>query len=170
MSKVVVLSEINCIKYLRAHGFQPDEFYTDIELFRTRSVFFNDVIVVVLYAGSCIFSKRKMDELTKTLNERAMSEDTGIADLIIVSDSILPHCNDYFLYQNSPLSCVRYSGWKPKSGLFNLVNLSYEKSEVTTAYLIDANYGVDEEALRRVREVDKAEQELISLITVPVFV
>lgn len=169
MSKVVVLSEIDCLGYLRAHGFYPSEFYTDIELFRTRSMFFNDVIVMVLYAGSCIFSKKKVEDLTKTLHERAISDETGISDLIIVSDSILAHCDDYFLYQNNPLTCVRYSGWKPTSGLFNLVNLDYDKSPETTTYLLDSNYGIDEAALSAVRKVDKAEQELISLIRVPVF-
>lgn len=169
MSKLVVLSEINCLGYLRAHGLCPDEFYTDIELFRTRSMFFNDVIVMVLYAGSCIFSKRKVEDLTKTLHERAISDDAGVADLIIVSDSVLPHCKDYFLYQNNPLNCVRYSGWKPTSGLFNLTNLDYDKSEVTKTYLVDSDYGINEDALKAVRNVDQSEQDLIALIKVPSF-
>lgn len=170
MSKVVVLSEFNCINYLRAKGFEPVEFYTDLEEFKERSIFFNDVIVVMILSGACTFPRNRVIELQDTLSQRAITDnDKGVADFIVLSDAILPHCKDYFLYRDNPMNCIRYSGWRVTSNTFHLTDLVYEKSKTTTIYLTDRDYGYNPNALDGVRAVDKSEKELISLIKVPSF-
>lgn len=169
MSKVIVLSETNCIDFLRANGFEPAEFYTDVDLFTKKAIFFNDVIVVVLFAGACSFSMRKMHDICKNLHERAISDDNGVSDLLLISDSIMSNWDDYFLYRDNPLKCVRYSRYKATSGLFDLTSLKYDKSPTTDVFLTDADYGYNEKALEEVRDIDTQEEELIKLIKVPVF-
>lgn len=169
MSKVVVLSETNCIGYLRAHGFYPAEFYTDLEIFKTRSIFFNDVIVMLIYAGTCIFPKRKMEEVQKLLEDRVKVKDGGIVDLIVVSNTILPYCEDYLYYEDTPMECVRYSGEKKTSGVFPIRSLDYEQASTTITFLANQNYGFAPEALKNVREKSAEEEKLRSLIKAPNF-
>lgn len=169
MSKVVVLSETNCIKYLRAHGFYPAEFYTDLELFRKRSVFFNDVIVVLIFAGTCIFPRKKMEEIRVLMENRADSDDKSIVDLIVISQTVLPYCKDYFVYEDTPLLCIRYNGTKKVSNVFNICKLEYEQANRTITFLSDQDYGFSPTALANVRNRDEDEETLKSLIKIPRF-
>lgn len=169
MSKVVVLSETNCIGYLRAHGFYPAEFYTDLELFKSRSIFFNDVIVVLIYAGTCIFPKRKMEEVRVLLEDRVKIKESGIVDLIVISNTVLPYCDDYLRYEDTPMECIRYSGERKTSGIFHIRTLDYEQASTTITFLANQDYGFAPEALKNVRIENEEERKLKSLIKVPNF-
>lgn len=169
MSKLVILAENNCIKYLREHGLYPSEFYTDVEMFKERSMFFNDVTVLMLFSGSDVFSHKQADELIRLLDDRALSLDKAVSDLIILSNTVMPNCKDYFLYQNTPFSCVRYSKAKPTSGTFDLHELQYEHAKTTVTYMRDADYGFAPDALERVRQNAHADDDILSLIRIPKF-
>lgn len=169
--KLVIVSETNNLEFLRYHGFYPAEFYTDIEIFRKKSIFFNDVVVLFLTQGNCYFSRKFLLSVYDEIASRAADEnDIGIYDAILLSDTVVPTCKDYLRYEDYPMTAVRYSGRTIKSKSFDVVGLlDCEESISTLKFLKDADYGFDSEALQRVREPRDKELELISRIKVPDF-
>lgn len=115
MSKLIVLSEVNCLKILEYKGLQLDEFYTDFNLFRNRSSSFTDANVVIIFTGSCRFSKKHVFETIKVLEARVNEEyDNGIKSVTVISDSMLPSVNKYYKFQGSLDNISEYSGWSLK--------------------------------------------------------
>lgn len=113
MSKLLVLSEIDCSKFLNKNGIYPDEFYTDFMLFKNKAATFIDADVLILFAGSCHFSKRHVLDIVRTLQRRASNEkDNGIKSLTIFTDVFLPSINRYYKFQGSLSNISEYSGWK----------------------------------------------------------
>ena len=112
MGKLLVLSEINCSKFLNSKGIYPDEFYTDFMLFKNRSSTFNDVDVIVLFAGSCSFSKRHVLDIIKVLRKRADDDfDRGVRSLTVLTDIFLPKVNKYYKFQGTLRNISEYSDW-----------------------------------------------------------
>lgn len=113
MGKLLVLSEIHCDKFLASRGIYPDEFYTDFMLFKNRSSTFDDVDVIVLFAGSCSFSKRHVLDIVKVLRQRADDEDDkGIRSLTVLADVFLPKVSRYYKFQGTLENISEYNGWK----------------------------------------------------------
>lgn len=172
MSKLVVLSEINCLGYLQRNGISPMEFYTDFAQFKNRSVSFQDVTVLVIFAGTCRFSKRLVLEFVQVLRKRVESEyDNGIVSCIVLSDTVLPSCSDYFLYRNTPLDCVEFNKWKSIGAEGEIYDLfaGVENAPSTVMYLLPNDLGVNEEALKQVRDISQYEVELREKIKCPKF-
>lgn len=93
----------------------PNEFYTDFMLFKNRAASFNDADIIVLFAGSCQFSKRHVLDIVRTLRKRADDEkDTGIRSLTIFTDVFLPSIDKYYKFRGKLTSVSEYSGWKVK--------------------------------------------------------
>ena len=155
--KLVIVSEVNNLEFLRYHGFYPAEFYTDIEIFRKKAIFFNNVTVLFLTQGSCFFSRKQLLAVYDQMIARAEDEnDTGVYDAILLSDTIIPTCKDYLRYTDFPMDAVRYSG-------------RHAESRTTVTFLKDADYGFSESALAGVRTDRGKEIELIARIKVPDF-
>lgn len=166
---LVVVAETDVLLFLRYYGIYPKEFYTDLEIFRKQSVFFDNVVVLFLTVGCSVFSRRSLMSIYSQMLDRANDEtDTGIYDVIILSDTTLTGCKDYLKYDDHPLTVVRYSGSRAKSKPELLKDiLEYEQAQQTVMFLKDADYGFSKEALDGVRVDRSTELELIKQIKVP---
>ena len=170
MSRLVVLSETDTLGYLLSHSIKPSEFYTDFDMFKNRAVTFSDVKVICIFAGTCRFSKRLVLELCAILRARIENtSDSAIKDLILLSDTVLPTCDSYYMYSNTPLFAVPFKNWKAIGGTQELKDIlgDYEPSTLCERYLLDSDFGCNHKALDTVREISHKDAELISLIKVP---
>lgn len=99
---LVVLSEIDCIDYLREMGLYPDEYFTDFEIFRNKAVSFRDASILVILAGTCRFSVRHTIEVVKLFYKRqSNSKDSGIKDVIVLSDSTISGLSKYYKFKDN---------------------------------------------------------------------
>lgn len=163
---LVVLSEIDCLSFLQSNGVYPDEFYTDFEMFKNRSVLMSDATVVVLFAGCCHFNKRRVCEFITQLKAREVSEtDTGISKVHIISDSFLPNIDNYYKYSYYPNYFDKCSKWKISERDIDVWGML--KSEKRECKLF-----IDREKSTRAKVTDAElhDDELIKLIKVPVLV
>lgn len=148
MAKLVVLSEINNLDYLRKHGIYPSQFFTDIKAFEKMSSFFNNVKVCCILSGSCSFSRRKLNELFNFFQERIDdSESSSIEELLIFSDTDV-FKGDYFRHTGN-LGCVTQMRGKKviKQGINPWKNLQFEPSAETVEYLREEHRGQIHSAL-----------------------
>ena len=107
----VVLSEINTLDYLHRHGVYPNEFYTDLNLFKESAVHFKDAIVLVVFAGVTNFRKRNVCAEINHLRDRAKSTvDTGVKGVIVIADTTLPIQN-YYMYSRNWNKVSLRSNW-----------------------------------------------------------
>lgn len=112
MSKLVVLSEVNCIEYLRKHGVYPSQFYTDIQTFENMASFFTDVKVVCIISGNSLFSKGKQHEVFKFLDERMQDgASTSISGYYVLSD-VQIEGRPYYKYDKNLSNVSLVSGRK----------------------------------------------------------
>lgn len=156
--------------YLQKHGIVPAELYTDFELFRNKAVTFNNTVVMFLLAGTCRLSKRRVLDCAATLERRAESN-LGIENVIILSDTVLTTCKNYYMYNDSPLKCIQFSKAKAKGSLVSLGDLldGVEMSNSTELFLLSNDFGINTEALDAVRDVDQYEKDLREKIVEPKF-
>lgn len=98
----VVLSEIDTLDFLNAHGIYPDEFYMDLHYFKENAVHFNRANVVILFAGITNFRVNNVCAEVKELRTRIKGyTDDGIKSVIVVSDVDLPLDNYYKYYHHN---------------------------------------------------------------------
>lgn len=113
MSKLVVLSEIDCHNFLDNRGIHADEFYTDFQMFKNRVATFFDCNIVIIFAGACHFSKRHVVEIIRQIEQRvANKDDKGINSLYVFTDIIMPKLKKYYKFQGKLSNVSEYSGWK----------------------------------------------------------
>lgn len=113
MSKLIVLSEIDCHKFLDSRGINADEFYTDFKMFKNKSSSFYDCNVVIIFAGACHFSKRHVIDMIRQLEKRVSNaSDDGIRSLLVFTDIIMPRLKKYYKFQGKLANVSEYSGWK----------------------------------------------------------
>lgn len=169
MSKLVVVSEIDNLKYLHTQGIKPSEFITDFEVFKSRSSIYRDVIVLFVLAGTCNFSRRKSVELISILKEREESiHDSGIRSVFVVSDAYQPLINGYFKFQNNFSRLDYYSGYKLKQKDYKLFDkLRYEACDSPVLYLKKEHTGDVDEIRQRIHSKNREDDELIPLIKSP---
>ena len=166
MTRVIVLSEINCLDYLKFIGITPDEFYTDYNLFKKKAFTFRDATVICIFAGTCRFSKRVVLETMTAIEKRSVEDSLRV---LILSDTLLPQCPDYFVYSNSVGTCIEYSGTKAISKQKNLKGeIGYKPAYILTDIFLDGNdLGLNYKALEKVREKVEYEEQLRKQIKVP---
>lgn len=108
----VVLSEINCLKMLNNRGIHPDEFYTDINLFRKHSILFREATVLVIFGGNSQFNKKHTIEFIKGLLKRMEdNEDQSIKNVFVVSDMTISGLKSYYKYEGSIDNLSVMKGW-----------------------------------------------------------
>lgn len=113
MSKLLILSEIDCSSFLNSIGIYPDEFYTDFMLFKNKAFTFSDADIIIMFAGSCHFSKRHVLETVKILQGRADNpDDVGVNSVTIITDIFLPSVHKYYKFQGRLANISEYSGWR----------------------------------------------------------
>ena len=172
MGKLLFLSEINCNKFLRSKGIYPDEFYTDFLMFKNRSFSFNDVDIVILFAGSCAFSKRHVFDMIKILQQRIDNpDDTGIRSLTVLTDAFLPKVNKYYKFQGKLSNISEYNGWKlveKHSNIWDELPRGITESE-QVFYLTAKDKGDISKLRQAYSELRSSDEELRSLIKIPNF-
>lgn len=165
---LVVLAEINCLSSLQKKGVYPDEFYTDLEMFKNRAVFMKNATILVIFAGNCRFQKRHTLEFVKTLMKRADAQtDSGINRVYIVSDMTLAGIRSYYKYVGTFDSVDIMHGWScVKSGVDIWRRLQTEKREAT-CYLSQMDKGVTDHLVETCQEEAKVVDEYVKLIQIP---
>lgn len=164
---LMILSEINCLDYLRSRDVYPDEFFTDLSLFKHRIVMNTDVDVLIIFAGSCSFGKRVVQEYVNELNKRMKDEtDKGIKSICVLSDTVLPSLDNYYKYTRRPDSCSKCSHWNISKGVVDILGKYKCAEKNTEVYLCDSDMSNTGDILLASRDKD---DELLSIIQVPSF-
>lgn len=165
---LVVLSEINCLETLKAKNVCPDEFYTDLDEFKNRTVFMKDATVLVIFAGNCRFNKRHTLEFVKTLMRRADTErDSGIKRVYIVSDMTLAGIRSYYKYSGNLDKVDIMHGWScVKEGIDIWRKLATGERE-TVCHLSVYDTGEVEPLIEQYKDETNTPDEYIGLIQVP---
>lgn len=156
----VVLSEIDCLSWLQIHGIFPDEFFTDMDLFRNKMIVYSDVDVVVLFAGSCNFRKRLVCELVTQLRERLGK---GIRSVTVYSDCVLPSLNEYYKYTERPQVGCLHNKYKKVGGEEDL----WEDFEGLPKHKAKKFLARGKEEHRKPTEEELKDDELIKVIKIP---
>lgn len=138
--ELIVVAERNVLPSLKALGIRPKEFYTDFDLFCKKSVYFHDSIVVVLFTGTHGFSKKRvidqLDEMKPNLTQSNIK-------VVVMSDTILSGCSEYYYYEGLPVEFVRMIKKKTANKNGTVVDiwgtLGYTPSEKTKVFLKDSN-------------------------------
>lgn len=165
---LLVLSEIDCLGYLQQRGVYPDEFFTDFEMFKNKIVVHSDVDALVIFAGSCSFGKRILQEYILSLEDRAKDEsDGGINSVCVLSDIVLPKLSEYYRYIMYLENAVRCSHWESKKGVVNILEKYEREQREAKVFLRRVDRAKLSETLRRSRDKD---DELLDIIQVPTFV
>lgn len=102
--ELIVVAERDVFSSLRALGIKPKEFYTDFDLFYKKSVYFHDSIVVVLFTGTHGFSKKRVIDLLDEMNPSLTRNNVKV---VVMSDTILSGCSDYYYYEGLPVEFTR---------------------------------------------------------------
>ena len=163
MSKLIILSEIDCLELMQSKGIMPSEYYTDFETFKDRASIFNDCIVVCLLAGTSHFCRN----LSKSINSEYGS---GIKDIYILSDCVLNNCDSYYLYHELPVKFDWYKRWScKKKGLTFWDKLQYEACEPKNCACYYSEYDKSDtmNLERKINERYRAMDDLIDIIQKP---
>lgn len=165
---LAILSEINCLKLLNSKGVYPDEFYTDIDIFKNNAVSFRDATVIVIFAGNCRFNKKHTIELVKSLMKRADSSlDASISHVYVVSDMTIAELRSYYKYEGNINKVSIMHGWdEVKGGIDIWSKLQGEKKEAKCFYSA-YDTGDCSKALAEYEKRGNKEDEYIELISIP---
>ena len=165
---LAVLSEINCLESLNRMGVYPDRFYTSFDNFRDEVVSLRDATVVVIFAGSCLFNKRVVLNLAKSLMKRAENtNDKGINHVYVFSDITLHGLYAYYKYRGDLSTVDVMRGWDCiHKGVFPWTKLMSDKKPCQLR-LSSFDMG-DAESFREAYKAKfSSEDDYIKLIVVP---
>lgn len=151
MRNLIILSERDISSSLTARGIKPSAFYTDYHKFKDMLPYFDNAVLVFIFASTCAFSKKAVCETIKICEKRKEdAKDTGIVDCLVFSDTMLPLCENYYKYEDRVETGVQYSRKKVKSkevkDLWSLVE--YGTCEDTKFVLSDMGYDVAKEDIQ----------------------
>lgn len=165
---LAILSEINCLGVLNSKGVYPDEFYTDIDKFKSNTVSFREATVIVIFAGNCRFNKKHTIELVKSLKKRADSEfDKSIKHVYVVSDMTIAGLRSYYKYEGSIDLVSIMHGWNSVKDNVDIWAKLQNSPRKTICYLSSYDDGDITDALERYNNRFKQEDEYAKLIVVP---
>lgn len=160
-----VLSEIDCLDYLNDMSIYPDAFFTDIEMFKNKIVVQSNVDVLVIFAGSCRFSKRLVSELVTQMRTRITNQgDDGIKSVTVISDTELKHIDDYYIYYGRPSALYKVVKKKIEKNRSDVLNKYVSEEKPCNTYLVE--YDCDKAAESVKERFDKTD-ELLQVIQVP---
>ena len=169
---LVVLSEIDCLNYLQNQGIYPDEYYTDFELFKNHCASFRDATLLFILAGSCKFNKRHTTDFIKAQYKRKENEkDTGIVNVVVVTDSMIPTLNLYFKFEDNLDVVYKCNGWKKSkfsTDIWSKIDKVQTKTRHEVAlYLSDYDKGISDKFKEKYKSYESKEMDLIPLIKKP---
>lgn len=181
MKKLVILSERNILNYLKGLDIRPYSFYTDFNLFKTKSQYLMNSVVLVIFSGACNFSVKQVCDCIKDLKARANKvADNGVLDVVTISDFKISSLNDYYIFDSDITQLTRYNGkelyiskdstimqhLKIKPEHVNLLDrLDYDKSdEVKEIFLDIDSYKV---AINNYKENSGKDESLRRVIKIP---
>lgn len=162
---LLVLSEIDCTDYLNKMGIYPDELFTDLEMFKNKMIIASDADIIVIFAGSCQFSKRIVSELITKMRKRISEKtDTGINSLLVLSDTELKHIDDYYIYYGRPNEVFKVSKKKVEKNPTDVWSSYRSAEKPCKKYLVQYDCEKAAEAVKK--RFDK-DDELLQVIQVP---
>ena len=170
---LAVLSEIHCLDYLNERGIFPDEYFTDFELFKNRSVSYQDATLVIILAGVCHFSRRHTVEFIKQQYKRKENkDDKGIRDVFVLTDAYIPNLDLYYKFQDNLDEFQKINGMSllstAKIDIWTIIDdYQTEGEHKTSVYLSDYDVGSSDEIVDKIKNTSSSEDELIRLIKCP---
>lgn len=165
---LVVVSEINNLASLNARGVYPDEFYTDLELFKHRVVFMKDARVVFIFAGSSHFNKRLAVEFIKSLMQRANSAtDSGLIGVHVISDVTLAGLGAYYKYRGSLDSVDLMHFWNVQQENIDIWTKLKSEPKESTCYFNAYDRGEADALIETCKEALSVQDPYVNLIKVP---
>lgn len=127
MENLIVLSERNILDWLNNKGIKPHSFYTDLQAFKDDINTVENSVIMCIFSGTCKLSKRYVVSLLKEIEElRDSGEYANIKDVVILSDTFLPSCRNYYKYIGKPQDFLHYDRYKKLSKETQDVWGSYE--------------------------------------------
>lgn len=172
MAKLIVLSDRDILGYLSGHGIYPAEFYTDLEVFKERSIFFEDSCILYISFLSGRFSQKMLKETLSNLMVRAEdAEDKGVVRVLLFSMIPFRDFEDYYLFEND-LRVLRVMSDGKEKGTTTLVKLltgCVYNIKNTEVYLSEVDYGINREALSKVRTASENKDPMLDLVRIPKF-
>lgn len=160
-----VLSEIDCLEYLKTQNIYPDEFFTDLEMFKNKVIVQSDIDVLVIFAGSCLFSKRVVSELVTKIRNRISNEvDTGVKSITVLSDTILTSIDDYYIYYGRPDNVYKVTREKVGKEKSSILQNFVSEEKPCKVHLAEYDCTKAAEAIKE--RFDKTD-ELLQVIQVP---
>lgn len=168
MADLIVLSEINCVDYLKSLGIKPKEVYLSFDKFKNAAYYFDDVVVVCILAGTCKFSKRVLAEYLGNVRERGKDEeDKGVLHGYIFSDSVLSRCPHYYLFEGAPIKGRLYRYERKSSNALEDLWSKIEYTPSETTEIIDDTDVLYNQAKSRFSNAMGVDKDLMNLIQVP---
>lgn len=158
---LVVLSEIDCRNYLIKYGIYPDDFFMDLDTFKSRIVMYENIDILVIFGGMCNFRRRRVCEYISKLRRR--SKGKIVKSIEILSDATLPSIDKYYKYMGTPSNAYLYSGWdkKGKDSINILERYITDKKDINF-------FPPKHEKTRKLTSEELKDDELIKLVQVPV--
>lgn len=169
--KLIVLAEINCLDYLNSEGIYPNEFYTDPMIFRNRTFLFENVDIIIIFAGSCRFHTRHILDIASNLFSRRDNEkDDGVRSVTVLSDKEMPAFYRYYKYTTKITELQEYNKRTLKKKNSDVLTKVYlgEKGVECQTFLSDLSSTVTL-LKEEYREKVKKDDELLKLIKKPKF-
>lgn len=160
-----VLSEIDCLEYLNKLKIYPDAFFTDIDMFKNKIIIQSDVDVLVIFAGSCRFSKRVVSELVTQLRHRMEAKsDTGVSSVTVLSDTVLSNIDDYYIYYGRPDVVHKVTKKKVEKEQSDILQKFVSEAKPCQSYLVEYDC---KKAAEYIKERFDKNDELLHVIQVP---
>lgn len=160
-----LLSEIECLDFIKSVGVYPDEYYTDFELFKNRVALADDTDIIILMAGTCQMSKRIIIEIATQLRRRAEdTTDKGIRSVCLMADTKLNIQMEYFYYEDRPLFFKKCENGKMSNIVLDVWEQYRSDEKDVISHIKHINRDDKAEAIQDRQDKDDA---LLKVIKVP---
>lgn len=101
---LVILAEKDISVWLGRHGIKYRLLCTDFQKFRSLIEDIEDAVVCCVFSGTCNFPKKAVVAFLEELKEY-----DNVKDTVILSDTFLSFCKDYYKYVGEPIYFDRYN-------------------------------------------------------------
>lgn len=116
MDNLVVFAERDITQWLARRGITPCRYYLSLQRFKEELNEIENSVIMIIFSGTCRLSKRYVVSLADEI--RSGIEDgtyNNVKEVIVLSDTFLPSCRDYYKYSGSPKTFLHYDRYKKES-------------------------------------------------------
>lgn len=146
---LVVLAEVDCLDYLQNLGVYPDAFYTDFKAFKSDTVMFDEVDVLIIFVGACQFNRQAVLSFSTSLRHRVEDElADSIRSVEVLTDLTLPKEIEYpyYRFENRLDQLKKVQGNKVGPYVVDFWNAYKGEEKESRIYLSAFDLGVETES------------------------